>query len=190
MIKRLIAIALLCLASLPAMAYVAPSAPPGWDKLTDLQKAEINKQVAVAAAEQATPTLDPKRVDEYVALGERIGKMMGGAAQELGVAVNTFVETPVGKWTMAMIVWKFMGNALMHIFGGVVILVAGFTFLAVMLRRRYPLEVEYRPELFLGVFNRRLTEKRRVLEDGDVWFFCISGAIVVGASLITIFTGA
>ena len=189
MIKRLTAIALLCLSALPAMAYVAPSNPPGWDKLTDVQKAEINKQVALAAESAESPTLDVKKVDEYVVLGERIGKMMGGAAKEVGVAVNTFVETPVGKWTMVMVIWKFMGNALMHIFGGVVILIAGFTFLAVMLRR-YPLEIQYRPELFLGVFNRRLTEKRRVLEDGDVWFFCISGAIVVGASLVTIFTGS
>ncbi len=190
MIKRLFVILALCVLSVPAFAYVPPS-PPGWDKLTDLQKAEINKQVALAAEQAVSPTLDIQKVDEYVALGERIGKMMGGAAKELGVAVNAFVETPVGKWTMAMIVWKFMGNALIHVFGGVVILTVGFTFLGFLMRRRYPLDVEYTTDTFFGIkFNRRTKVSRQQMDDGDIWFFTLSGAVVVGAALITIFTGA
>lgn len=190
MIKRLIATVLLCLAAVPALAYTE-SLPAGWDKLSETQKAEFRKQVAVTVEEQkAAPVLDIKKVDEYVTLGEHIGKMMGGAAKEIGVAANAFVETPVGKWTMAMIIWKFMGGALTHLFGGAVILIAGFTFLTVLLRRRYPLDIQYRPELFLGVFKRRISEKREKLDDSDVWFFSVAGAIVVGASLIAIFTGS
>lgn len=190
MIKRFIAIALLCLAAVPAMAYV-PNTPPGWDKLTDVQKAEINRQVALAAEAQTSPTLNVERVDEYVALGERIGKMMGGAAKEVGVAVNTFVETPVGKWTMAMIIWKFMGNAILHAFGGVVILIVGFTYIGVLIRRRRPLNIEYTQDTFLGLkFNRRSKVSREAMDDSDVWFFTLSGAVVVGASLVTIFSGS
>ena len=190
MIKRIFAIIALLCATLPAMAYTE-TVPPGWDKLSETQRAEIRKQVAVAAeAQGSAPILDVKKVDEYVALGERIGKMMGGAAKELGVAVNTFAETPVGKWTMAMIVWKFMGNAIIHVFGGVLILVVGFTYIGVLMRRRYPLAVEYRPELFLGVFKRQIKVDRKQMEDSDVWFFTLCGAVVVGAALITIFTGS
>ena len=190
MIKRLIATVLLCLAAMPALAYTE-SLPAGWDKLSETQKAEFRKQVAVAAEEKTSqPILDVKKVDEYVALGERIGKMMGSAAKELGIAVNQFVETPVGKWTMAMIIWKYMGSAIVHVFGGVLVLVVGFTYIGVLMRRRRPLAVEYRPELFLGILNRRLKVSREQMDDSDIWFFTICGAAVVGASLITIFTGA
>ena len=190
MIKRILAILALCAAvATPAIAVEA--VPPGWDKLTETQKAEFRKQVAVAAEEKTSqPILDVKKVDEYVALGERIGKMMGGAAKELGIAVNQFVETPVGKWTMAMIIWKYMGSAIVHVFGGVLVLVVGFTYIGVLMRRRRPLAVEYRPELFLGILNRRLKVSREQMDDSDIWFFTICGAVVVGASLITIFTGA
>lgn len=189
MLKKILCIIAIMAAS-SAHAYVEnPVASSGWDKLTAAQKADIQKQVALAAESAASPTLDVKKVDEYVVLGERIGKMMGGAAKEVGVAVNTFVETPVGKWTMAMIIWKFMGNAIIHVAGAAMILVFGFTFLMILLRRRYPLDVEYKPDLFLGVFSRKLSVKRKQLEDGDTWFFSICGAVVTGAAMIVLFTG-
>ncbi len=189
MIKRILVILALCAIVSPAFAVEA--VPPGWDKLTETQKAEFRKQVAVAAEEKAgAPILDVKKVDEYVALGERIGKMMGGAAKELGIAVNSFVETPVGKWTMAMIIWKYMGNAIIHAFGGILILTVGFTYIGVLMRRRHPLNIEYAQDTFLGMkFNRRTKVTRQHMDDSDTWFFTICGAVVVGASLITIFTG-
>jgi hypothetical protein len=82
-----------------------------------------------------------------------------------------------------------MGNAIVHVAGAAMILVFGFTFLMILLRRRYPLNVEYKPDLFLGVFSRKLSVKREQLQDSDVWFFSICGAVVTGAAMIVLFTG-
>lgn len=187
---KTLALALALTVASAANAYVAPQSAPGWDKLSDVQKAEIQKQIAEkAAAASDAPIVSVQKIDEYTQAGERIGKMLGGAAKELGVAVNTFIDTPAGKWTLALIVWKLMGASLTHIFGGVLTLVVGIAFIRLFMRRRIDEKVTYDPNLFLGVFRRKLSYERGKLDDSDIWFFSISTAIVIGASLIVILTG-
>jgi hypothetical protein len=189
MIKKILTIIGLLVYASTSAAYTQTAVEAaGWNKLTPAQQADIQKQIALAAEAQSVPMLDIKKVDDYVTLGEHIGKMMGGAAKEVGVAVNTFVETPVGKWTMAMIVWKFMGSAIMHIFGGITVLIVGFTYLSFLLRHRKTVEIQYRPELFLGLFNRKLSVKQAPMDDEDIWFFTIAGGVVIILFLVTTFT--
>ena len=187
---KTLALALALTVASAANAYVAPQSAPGWDKLSDVQKAEIQKQIAEQAARAAdAPIVSVEKIDEYTQAGERIGKMLGGAAKELGVAVNSFLDTPAGKWTLALIIWKLMGASLTHIFGATLVLVGGMLFIRGMIRRKYPTVVEYRPELFLGMFNRVLKAERGRIDDSDVWFFSIFAAVVIGASLVVLLTG-
>lgn len=62
-------------------------------------------------------------VKEYVEIGEMIGKAFASTAKELGVAVNEFAETPVGKMTAGVIIWKLVGKDLIGFISGVVFFV-------------------------------------------------------------------
>jgi hypothetical protein len=162
----------------------------GFDKLTEQQKAELIKQIATQATPELATTLDtPQKVTEWVDVGTKIGQMMGGAAKELGVQVNEFAKTPVGKWTMALIVWKFMGDVIMHAFGGVLVFITGISFVLFMARRYTRGTVDYDPEKrdYLGR-SVKIKEERRVWTDGDTLMFGFYFAVVTGAALITIFT--
>ena len=114
--KKLLA-ALLLVASFSANAAVQIDT----SGLTESQKAEL---VQRAEAMKVTPTATVDKIDEWVNLGERIGKMFGGAAKEIGVAANEFVATPVGKWTMALIIYKVAGTDLLKIVGAFTLLFA------------------------------------------------------------------
>ena len=192
--KRFLAVALMAL-SFGAFASTDSSAvrEAGWNNLTELQKAEITKQVATQAeTNKANPTSvasvlpDAKKVDDWVNVGQHIGQMMGGAAKEVGVAVNDFGKTPVGQWTMFLIVWKVLGATLMHVIGGFLVLIVGGIVMSAIYRRATNTTIEYNPEKTNWLGNHPvLTVERACLSDSDAWFiFMGSGAFTVAAILV------
>jgi hypothetical protein len=93
----------------------------GFNSLTDLQKAEIAMEIAqkaesntthVASITDKVTSVDPEAVDEWVELGAKVGKMLGGTAKELGIAANEFATSPLGFVTMSLIVWNYAGEQL------------------------------------------------------------------------------
>ena len=92
----------------------------GFNTLTDMQKAEIIVQIAQATELNdlggITSILDtpvqPEQVDEWVDLGVKVGKMLGGTAKELGIAANEFATSPLGIITMGLIIWNYAGSDL------------------------------------------------------------------------------
>jgi hypothetical protein len=131
----------------------------------------------------------PAKVGEWVDIGTKIGQGLGGAAKELGVQVNDFVKTPVGQWTMALIVWKFMGSVAVHAFGAILTLIVGIGFILFFARRYSGYEVVYHAESrnLFGQPNKK-SVTRKPWDDGDVTMFAIFTAIVIGASLVCLFT--
>lgn len=97
-----------------ATASAAPT-PADMDKLTDVQKAELALQVAKQVEEQKAVVQNPKQVKEWVSYGTEIGQALAGTARELGVVANEFIKTPAGQLTMGMIIWKVMGNDIVHV---------------------------------------------------------------------------
>lgn len=189
---------LLFFTSLTSNAYNLPNrgiqsdaiSSAGWSNLSEPQKAEILKQVADKAGTSSAgemPTV--QKVSEWVDIGQKIGQMMGGAAKEVGIAVNDFVKTPVGQWTMALIIWKFMGSAIIHLVGGVLVLVVGFGFILFMIRKSKEVKYEYDSEK-TDVFGRSRLKKvvREALSTDAVVGFTISAGIVLVVVLFTIFT--
>ncbi len=112
--------------------------------LSDTQKAEL---VKMAESMKTTPVAKAadtvEAVDKWVNVGERIGKMMGGAAKEVGVAVNQFIDTPVGKMTAAIIVWNYMGGMVVHVISGWVFLLLSWSMLVWFIRRNTRLVIQY-----------------------------------------------
>jgi hypothetical protein len=90
--------------------------------LTDKQKAELKLQVEnIKLANDIADTEMPKaqEVKEYAELGESIAKAIGSCAKELGVAVDDFSKTTVGKTAIGLIVWKMVGRDVVKVLVGV-----------------------------------------------------------------------
>ena len=185
-------VAVMVTLSSPALANLTTDAiaRAGFDKLSEQQKAELIKQVTAQAANDAHVAVStPQKVGEWVDLGTKIGQMMGGAAKELGVQVNEFAKTPVGQWTLALIVWKFAGSAIVHVVGGLLIMIVGFSFILFIARRYTRGSVVYDPSK-RDYFGRsvKISEERKMWSDGDTLMFAFYGAVVTGVSLFTMFT--
>lgn len=164
----------------------------GWDNLTESQRAEITKLVAdKAAAAKESPIDVPnvQKIDEWVGVGERIGKMMGGAAKEVGVAVNDFITTPVGKWTMFLIVWKYMGGAAIHFFGGLLVMLIGSVVATALYRRMTHCTITYN-EAEKNIFGNHpvLKKEQSAFGSDDFWALFLVSAAFTAASIICIFT--
>lgn len=176
----------------------------GFSKLSEAEKAEIVKLVAdKAAAAEATikkspidfekvvdaVTPTPDGMDKWLNVGERFGKMIGGAARETGVAVNEFVNTPVGLLTAGLIVWNYMGSMLTHVFGAIMILIIGFTYLRYMVNRSVDWEYTYDKER-RNIFGNAIViaKTRSELSEGAVAGFTFCGAVVIAAAMIVMFT--
>jgi hypothetical protein len=93
----------------------------GFDDLTDVQKAEVAMQIAktvetnaidVVSITEKVGSVEAADVDEWVELGGKVGKMLGGTAKELGIAANEFAASPLGFVTMGLVVWNYAGEQL------------------------------------------------------------------------------
>lgn len=182
----------------------------GWDKLSEAQKADVLSSVAKAAegsglgsgagaVATAVATSTPQKVSEWVDVGTKIGQGIGGAAKEVGIAVNEFVKTPVGMAVMGIFVWKFMGGVIVHVVGGVLVWLFGFGFVIYLQRITCRITKEYgEPRTLLGFIpiGRPVTKYVRDVprdREGDVdsgyvaaWILCYGVVLMLG--LITIFS--
>lgn len=167
---------LLILASTLLMAS-ASAAPIDDSKLNDEQKAQVQKMITELEAKQA----DSKNIsatareetEKWVELGGNMGKAAVGAARELGVAANEFVGTPLGKITMAVVVYKVIGADVIGMFVGFGILVFFFGIAIALLRaKKYKnVEYDYKPTFF-GMYNKRVVVSGFVDEAWDVGYKC------------------
>jgi hypothetical protein len=74
-------------------------------KMDDAKKAEVLKSIQTPAASESA-----RRAKEWVDVGAGIGESLAATAGKLGVEVNKFAQTPVGKMAMVLIVWHYMGE--------------------------------------------------------------------------------
>lgn len=84
-----------------------------FNTLSDTQKADIVSQIAKAKETNRTnvtvPTT-PAKMKEWVDVGTAIGKGMAATAKELGVALDDFAKSSVGKIALALLIWKVAGS--------------------------------------------------------------------------------
>lgn len=87
------------------------------------QQEEIKKNV-----ERMKGKITPDTINEYATLGTAIGKAISTTAQELGIAVNEFSSTPVGKISIGIIAWKLIGQDVIQIVVGAIMLIGGIAY--------------------------------------------------------------
>ena len=111
-----------------ALTPLAAAAEISSDGLTPSQRAEIEAQVAQTKAQNLSgnsSTSAAQAVTEWVEVGKGLGSGLAAGAKEMGVVVNDFAKTDVGRFTMFVIFFKVMGSTIIH-------LVAGFLWFAIM----------------------------------------------------------
>lgn len=127
-----------------------------------------------------------KELSAWGELGQGMGVALVSAAKEVGVAANDFASTPLGKITVALVVYKMIGRDLTKFLVGTMILVVGWSFglnLSLKNRRTGPAQYEYRPFLF-GAWNRKVVVEEKFMSAGDREGYVIAGIIVLAASTI------
>lgn len=163
----------------------------GFNKLSESEKAEIIRLVAEKAATKkdqgAFNNITEDKVDRWITLGTNIGQGLAGAAKELGVAVNEFSQTSVGKLTVALIVWHMLGEQIVHVFSAIMIWVVGFTVLRYIFIKVYPVEVTYDAEK-KNIFGNPVVKTVHHPDiSGDVlggFIFAAAVVLAVGAILL------
>ena len=175
---------LMMMVSIPAFAVVNVDT----NGLTDSQKAALVQQVEEMKAKAESPETMVAAVDKWVNVGERFGKMMGGAAKEVGMAANEFLLTPVGMLTAGIIAFNYIGGPIIHVGVGLMILFLGLSVMFWLQTKATQFHVEYdlsKPKFFGGF---HVKSKKRAEIDGDTLAGILIGyGVVFALSLWTIF---
>ena len=62
--------------------------------------------------EVKTSLVTADKVTEWVSIGPNVAKAIAEAAKALSLEVNEFINTPVGRWSLILIVWYVVGKDL------------------------------------------------------------------------------
>lgn len=120
----LIALMLLCVSSV-ALANTQPVTGEEISKslnqeialMSDTEKAKVLTQIKSGDLTSKFRT--------WTEIGEGIGSGLVATAEKLGIAVNDFANTPVGKLVLVLIVWNYMGSQIVLIMTGLGLLFIG-----------------------------------------------------------------
>lgn len=66
---------------------------------------------------------NPQNLSQYGLVAQEWAKALGIAATELGIAVDTFLDTDAGKLTAFIIIWQVMGEAIVGFLIGIPLLI-------------------------------------------------------------------
>lgn len=154
------------------------------NQMSPEQRAALIIQLTAAQ----TPAVE-QRVDQWVDIGTKIARGIGAGARELGVAVNEFSDTPVGKMTAVLLVWHILGEQIVDVFTGIFVWIIGISAIRYYTRKMYPTDVEYH-ESEKNIFgNRVVISKESVPMSGDAAFICTIGmllVLIVGGVIISV----
>lgn len=189
--KRTFVVILLCLLSMSSFAVTSRDvSSTAFDSLSEADKLSImqkieEKKAAMTGGDAATTV---NKVSAWVQIGSDVGKGLAGAAKELGVAANEFANTSVGKLTVALIVWHFMGNMVLHVFGGIIVVILGVAFIRMYRSSCRNVAIEYEGSTWWGAAKaKKITYGK--MEDGDLILLWVSSFVILVAWAITTFTG-
>ena len=183
---------LLCVSTLSFGASLSIE-KAGFDNLTESEKAEIIKLVADKSREKSilvkNDSIKPDDVEKWVKIGSNIGLGLSSAAKELGIAVNDFAGTTVGKMTMMLIFWYIMGSTIVHFIGGILVWIIGFTAIRYLMKRAYTTQIEYDLENknIFGNYIIKKVNQDRMTSEGVFGWVCINAGVLI-AGLVCIFT--
>lgn len=105
----------------------------GWDELSETQKLDILQSVTTNVKQnqqeqdkKLIPDVDQiDNITKWATVGDQIGDSLVRTATHLGMTTNEFVKTPVGTIVIGLIIWKYLGSMIFHLFSGILVLIVG-----------------------------------------------------------------
>ncbi len=174
----ILGVILLTLIMLPAYAQVDTNG------LTPAQKAELTikaEEMKKSVAAPAAPTVTtPQAVAQWAEAGKSLAVGLGAGAKEIGVAVNEFSETRVGKITTYIIIWKLMGKEILGLVIGFSLIFIAIPVVWHVSKRIITETVVYEDSSFWGIpMRRKKSVTLNVRTDGDI-------GILIGTTIISL----
>lgn len=140
-------------------------------------------------AENMKETKDLDKAKQWVEFGEMIGKAIGSTAKELNVAVNEFVQTPVGKMALVLIVWKVAGREVFKFGLGFLWLVFGVILWHRTFWRWYAYKsIDYGKGWW--IFRAKKIEMNQDAKECQVSLMIVSIIVIIGSSQIVMWAGS
>lgn len=159
-------------------------------KLTDEQRAAVALVAQQKAAEPVSAAPTVSKVKEWVDIGGAIGAGLASSAKELGIAANTFAQTPVGKFTVVMIAWHFIGAQLIHVGIGLLWLITMIPLWVFLYKRmQFNVTVKYYNKGEGPNGARKIVERtvNRVADGTELMYWVLLAAIIL-IGVIAIFS--
>lgn len=165
--------------------------------LTEVQQAELQKIVAEKALENtkngALPVKESealKTANKWAEVGKGLGQGIGAVAKEVGVAVNDFVKTPVGKIAMFLIAWHFIGADILHLLTAVTLVFIGIPFTVRMFRTYMTRGIHWVEVTKTTIFGKPYSTKvpQYDMSPDASFAMWISCALLLGGAIILIVT--
>ncbi len=157
------------------------------DGLTTEQKAQLASQIEQMKKETSNP-ISVDNVNEWTRAGQQFGQMLGGAAKEVGMAVNDFVKTPVGKMTAALIIWHYIGNSIIHFVMALIVLFVGIAATRHIIGRICNDHIEYdmNTKTWWGSHVIKSHSRDALSEDAAVGMVCCYGAVIALSAFVAL----
>jgi hypothetical protein len=139
-------------------------------KLSTENKAELMTKVVNMHSSENNSEKVRNETAKWAELGSNIGRASVAAAKEFGIAANDFVNTPLGKITTAVVIYKIMGRDIIGIILGIIIITFCSAIGSYMLiKNKYSAaEYEIRPILF-GLMNKKIVKSFTIEQDTVGW---------------------
>lgn len=94
-----------------------------------VNKSDLSSDQVKALEAKAALEATQKKVDQYgkwVGVGHELGTAVNESLSAVTTNATAFANTSVGKWTIALVIWKVAGKDLAEILLGVVLFAIGF----------------------------------------------------------------
>jgi hypothetical protein len=156
--------------------------------LTDEQMAQLQLQIA-QLKKQNDGVSEVKRENKWILFGKNITQALAASAKELGVPVETFIQSDIGITAKNIIVWKLIGKELVGVAFGSFLLLFGLPVWVHFFRRMCVIKstvVEYPNNE-----KSKKVERHEYFRSGEVdgarigMFFTLAG--IIACSLLVIF---
>lgn len=156
--------------------------------LTTEQKAQLASQIEQMKKETNSLPITPDNVNEWTRAGQQFGQMLGGAAKEVGMAVNDFVKTPVGKMTAALIIWHYMGNSIIHFVMALIVLFVGIAAIRHIIGRICNDHTEYdmNTKTWWGGYAIKSHTRKELSPDATLGMTMCYGAVIALSVIVAI----
>lgn len=203
-IKSLIAV--LAIAISPAFAGQTVIDTSGLTEaqITELKiqalKAQQSRDGSPAVIEQAAKVSSVTRTEaeKWADFGKNIGTALVSTAKELGMAAVEFSKTDLGKIATFIIVYKLVGNAIVHFVAGLVLMFMLPTL--IIAARRYIMlqeaKYEYQDWKLFGLIpykKKVMVFFKKIDSDNAFWVFfwtCVGTLVSIGFSLFIMLSGS